>query len=186
MGQRLTAIATRTGDAGTTGLGDGTRVSKDALRIHAMGDVDELNSMIGVLLSEALDDDIRTVLIQVQHDLFDLGGELCIPGFDNIRTAQVAQLDDWLTQFNEALPRLENFILPAGTRAAAVAHVCRTIARRAERSVVTLGLAETVRDVVRQYLNRLSDLLFVLARTVNRRERGNDVLWDQHRQRAPD
>ena len=186
MGQRLTAIATRTGDAGTTGLGDGTRVSKDALRIHAMGDVDELNSMIGVLLSEALDDDIRTVLIQVQHDLFDLGGELCIPGFDNIRTAQVTQLDDWLTQFNEALPRLENFILPAGTRAAAVAHVCRTIARRAERSVVTLGLAETVRDVVRQYLNRLSDLLFVLARTVNRRERGNDVLWDQHRQRAPD
>lgn len=181
MGKRLTSIATRTGDAGTTGLGDGTRVPKDAQRVCAMGDVDELNSTLGLLLAEPLDDDIRVVLTTIQHDLFDLGGELCIPGYACIRIDQVALLDDQLAHFNSTLPKLENFILPGGTRSAALAHVGRTVARRAERSLIALGHTEPVRDELRQYLNRLSDLLFVLARTLNRRERGSDVLWNQHR-----
>lgn len=181
MGQRLTQIATRTGDDGTTGLGDGTRVPKDHLRVQAMGDVDELNSQIGVLLAEPLPDDVRELLVVIQHELFNLGGELSIPGFELLKEAAVARLDAALAQHNAALPKLQEFILPAGTRSAAIAHVCRTVARRAERAVVALGAVEAVRAEPRQYLNRLSDLLFVLARVLNRANLdgrgGDDVYW---------
>jgi cob(I)alamin adenosyltransferase len=181
MGKRLTRIATRTGDDGTTGLGDGTRVDKDALRVHAMGDVDELNSTLGVLACEDLPDDVRAVLSDIQHDLFDLGGELSIPGYELVTEAQVATLDGWLERYNTTLPRLDEFILPGGSRAASVAHVARTVARRAERAVVALGRAEPVRPEPRHYLNRLSDLLFVLARVLNRHAGGADVQWRRAR-----
>ena len=181
MGKRLTTIATRTGDDGTTGLGDGSRTDKDALRIVAMGDVDELNSTIGVLACEDLPHDVRAVLSDIQHDLFDLGGELSIPGYTMVTEAQVAALDDALEHYNATLPRLEEFILPGGSRAAAVAHVARTVARRAERAVVSLGKAEAVRAEPRHYLNRLSDLLFVLARVLNRHAGGSDVQWRKDR-----
>ena len=185
MGQRLTQIATRTGDDGTTGLGDNTRVSKASGRPHAMGDVDELNSHIGLLLCEDMPDDVRQLLIDVQHQLFNLGGELSIPGFELLKDDALAQLDAALQAYNARLPRLQEFILPAGTRAAAQAHVCRTVARRAERAVVALGAAEAVRDAPRRYLNRLSDLLFVLARVLNRHRAdgsaGDDVYWKSER-----
>ena len=168
MANRLSQIATRTGDDGTTGLGDGTRVPKDHLRVQAMGDVDELNSTLGVLLAEPLPADVRELLVVIQHELFNLGGELSIPGFELLKPEAVGRLDEALAQYNAALPRLKEFILPAGTRSAAFAHVARTIARRAERAVVALGASEAVRDEPRQYLNRLSDLLFVLARVLNR------------------
>ncbi len=183
MGNRLSRIATRTGDDGTTGLGDGSRTVKDSLRIAAIGDVDELNSTLGLLLTETLPDDIRSALTDIQHDLFDLGGELCIPGFDNITEGQVARLDELLAAFNADLPRLQEFVLPGGTRAAALAHVARTVCRRAERAMVTLGREETVRPACRQYVNRLSDLLFVLARVLNRRAGCSDVLWQKDRAR---
>jgi cob(I)alamin adenosyltransferase len=181
MGQRLTQIATRTGDDGSTGLGDGSRTRKDSLRVAAMGDVDELNSTIGVLLTEPLPDDVRAELLDIQHDLFDLGGELCIPGFENLAEAQVARLDTLLAKHNATLPRLAEFILPGGSRAAAVAHVARTVCRRAERAIVALGQDEAVRPVCRQYVNRLSDLLFVLARVLNRHAGGTDVMWQKGR-----
>ncbi|GAA6121087.1 cob(I)yrinic acid a,c-diamide adenosyltransferase [Acidovorax sp. FG27] len=181
MGNRLTQIATRTGDDGTTGLGDNTRVSKASLRPHAMGDVDELNSHIGLLLCEPLPDDVRTLLGDVQHQLFNLGGELSIPGFELLKDDALSQLDDALSHYNAALPRLAEFILPAGTRAASQAHVCRTVARRAERAVVALGEQEDVRAAPRRYLNRLSDLMFVLARVLNRMEGGDDVYWKSER-----
>jgi cob(I)alamin adenosyltransferase len=185
MANRLTQIATRTGDDGTTGLGDGTRTRKDALRIQAMGDVDELNSSLGVLLCEPLPDAVRELLVVVQHELFNLGGELSIPGFELLKSQAVARLDAALAQHNAALPRLAEFILPAGTRGAALAHVSRTVARRAERSVVALAAAEAVRAEPRQYLNRLSDLLFVLARVLNRANLdglgGDDVYWQSER-----
>jgi cob(I)alamin adenosyltransferase len=181
MGHRLTRIATRTGDDGSTGLGDGSRTPKDSLRVAAMGDVDELNSTLGVLLCEPLPEDVRAQLLDIQHDLFDLGGELCIPGFENIADAQVARLDALLETHNASLPRLQEFILPGGSRAAALAHVSRTVCRRAERAVVALGHAEAVRPLCRQYLNRLSDLLFVLARVLNRHAGGTDVLWEKGR-----
>lgn len=181
MGNRLSKIATRTGDDGTTGLGDGTRTGKDSQRIHALGEVDELNSHIGVLLTETLPDGIRTALLEIQHDLFDLGGELCIPGYTLLKTERVAQLDAWLAEHNAALPRLKEFILPGGSRTAAQAHVCRTVCRRAERAVVALERSETVNDSARQYLNRLSDLMFVLARVLNRADGGTDVLWQRER-----
>jgi cob(I)alamin adenosyltransferase len=181
MGNRLTQIATRTGDAGTTGLGDNTRVSKDSLRVHAMGDVDELNSHIGVLLCEPMGDDVRELLVEIQHQLFNLGGELSIPGFELLKPAAVLALDEALATHNEALPRLQEFILPAGTRAASLAHVCRTVARRAERAVVALDKAETLKETPRQYLNRLSDLMFVLARVLNRMNGGDDVYWKSER-----
>ena len=181
MGKHLTQIATRTGDDGTTGLGDNTRVSKDSLRVHAMGEVDELNSHIGLLLCEQLPDGVRELLVEIQHQLFNLGGELSIPGYELLKAAAVLALDEALVQHNAALPRLQEFILPAGNRAAAQAHVCRTVARRAERSVVALGAAETLRDTPRQYLNRLSDLLFVLARVLNRMNGGDDVYWKSER-----
>ena len=185
MGKRLSQIATRTGDDGSTGLGDGSRTSKNSLRIAALGDVDELNSQIGVLLAEALPDDVREALIDIQHDLFDLGGELCIPGFENLDDSQVARLDELLARYNATLPRLEEFILPGGSRTAAIAHVARTVARRAERSIVALGASEPVRPACRQYVNRLSDLMFVLARVLNRAAGGSDVLWQQGRNKAP-
>ena len=185
MAHRLTQIATRTGDDGTTGLGDGARVPKDHQRVQAMGDVDELNSHLGVLLAEPLPHDVREQLVVIQHELFNLGGELSIPGFELLKPEAVARLDDALARHNAALPRLKEFILPAGTRSAALAHVGRTIARRAERAVVALGAAETVRAEPRQYLNRLSDLLFVLARVLNRANLdglgGDDVYWRSER-----
>ena len=187
MGKRLTQIATRTGDDGTTGLGDNTRVSKDSRRVQAMGDVDELNSHIGLLLCEELPPDVRTLLVEIQHQLFNLGGELSIPGFELLKPEAVLALDQALAAHNEQLPRLQEFILPAGNRAAAQAHVCRTVARRAERSVVALGAAEAVRDAPRHYLNRLSDLMFVLARVCNRMNGGDDVYWKSEKlQRSND
>jgi len=181
MSNRLTQIATRTGDDGTTGLGDGSRTRKDALRVQAMGDVDELNSGLGVLLAEPLPDEVRALLVAVQHELFNLGGELSIPGYELLKPEAVLQLDQALEHHNEQLPRLKEFILPAGTRSAALAHVSRTVARRAERTVVALAAAESVNDAPRLYLNRLSDLLFVLARVLNRANLdglgGDDVYW---------
>jgi cob(I)alamin adenosyltransferase len=185
MGQRLTQIATRTGDDGTTGLGDGSRVAKDHLRVHAMGDVDELNSTLGVLLAEPLPADVRELLVTVQHELFNLGGELSIPGFELLKVEAVVRLDQALEHYNASLPRLQEFILPGGTRSAALAHVCRTVARRAERAVVALAAAEPVHEAPRQYLNRLSDLMFVLARVLNRANLdglgGDDVYWRSER-----
>ena len=181
MGNRLSQIATRTGDDGTTGLGDNTRVSKDNLRVHAMGDVDELNSHIGVLLCEPMPEPVRELLVDVQHQLFNLGGELSMPGFTLLKPEALLQLDNALAEHNAALPRLAEFILPAGTRAASLAHVCRTVARRAERAVVALGAVEQLNDALRQYLNRLSDLLFVLARVLNRMDGGDDVYWKSER-----
>jgi cob(I)alamin adenosyltransferase len=185
MGLRLSQIATRTGDSGTTGLGDNTRVSKNSLRVHAMGDVDELNSHIGVLLCEDMPEPVRTLLVEIQHQLFNLGGELSIPGFELLKPEAVLALDAALEEHNEALPRLQEFILPAGTRAAAQAHVCRTVARRAERAVVALGNEEALKDTPRQYLNRLSDLMFVLSRVLNRYRTdgsvGDDVYWKSER-----
>lgn len=181
MANRLSQIATRTGDDGTTGLGDNSRVSKDSPRPHAMGDVDELNSHIGLLLCEPLPDGVRELLVDVQHQLFNLGGELSIPGFELLKDEALLQIDEALARYNATLPRLQEFILPAGTRAASQAHVCRTVARRAERAVVALGGAEALRDAPRQYLNRLSDLLFVLARVLNRVDGGDDVYWKSER-----
>ncbi len=191
MANRLTQIATRTGDDGTTGLGDGTRVPKSHLRVAAMGDVDELNSSLGVLLCEQLPADVRELLVRVQHELFNLGGELSIPGYELLKADAVAGLDEALAQHNAHLPRLKEFILPAGTRSAALAHMSRTIARRAERAVVALAAQERVNDAPRHYLNRLSDLMFVLARVLNRANLdglgGDDVYWHSERlARSPD
>ncbi len=184
MANRLTRIYTRTGDDGTTGLSDGSRVAKDALRVEAMGAVDELNSSIGVLLAEDLSDPARACLIDVQHDLFDLGGELSLPGHPVISEAHVTRLETALDAFNANLPPLKDFILPGGTRAAALAHVARTVCRRAERRVVTLSQQEQVPQPALHYLNRLSDLLFVLARVLNREAGGDDVLWQQGKNRG--
>ncbi len=185
MSNRLSTITTRTGDDGTTGLGDGSRVSKSDARINAMGDVDELNSSLGVLLCEPLPEEARRRLIEIQHDLFDLGGELSIPGFELLRLTQVERLDQAIAQINAGLPRLAEFILPGGCRASALAHVSRTIARRAERAVITLREGAVVREEITLYLNRLSDLLFVLARQLNRAPEcngsGEDVLWQRDR-----
>ncbi|WP_312565016.1 cob(I)yrinic acid a,c-diamide adenosyltransferase [Comamonas sp.] len=181
MGNRLTQIATRTGDDGSTGLGDNTRVSKNSGRPHAMGDVDELNSHIGLLLCEDLPADVRAVLVEVQHQLFNLGGEISMPGYELLKDDALLRLDEALAHYNAQLPRLLEFILPAGTRAASQAHVCRTVARRAERNVVALQEQEAMRPAPRQYLNRLSDLLFVLARVLNRVDGGDDVYWKSER-----
>jgi cob(I)alamin adenosyltransferase len=209
MSNRLSQIATRTGDDGTTGLGDGTRVPKSHLRIVAMGDVDELNSHLGVLLAEPLPDDVRDLLVTIQHELFNLGGELSIPGYTLLKDDAVAALDAALAHYNAALPRLMEFILPAGTRSASLAHVARAVARRAERAVVTLAdsvavnagptsagsaavnadpapaAGETINAAPRLFLNRLSDLLFVLARVLNRANLdglgGDDVYWHSAR-----
>jgi len=177
MATRLSVIATRTGDKGTTGLGDGSRVDKDASRIAALGDVDELNSQVGLWRTEPLPEDVDALLGTVQHHLFDLGGELCIPGHTALKAEHVLMLEEALAKYNAELGKLQEFILPGGTRAAALAHMARTVCRRAERSVVTLGREEEVSEAVRQYLNRLSDLCFVLARALNRAAGQPDVLW---------
>jgi cob(I)alamin adenosyltransferase len=177
MGNRLSKIVTRTGDGGTTGLGDGSRVAKDGLRIEAIGEVDELNSSLGVVLSAEPPDAIRDALLGVQHDLFDLGGELCIPGLNIISEAHILRLEDLVTQFNDDLSPLKEFILPGGTPAAAFAHLSRTICRRAERRLVHLSNNEAVSAFALKYLNRLSDLLFVLGRALNVAGGRGDVLW---------
>ncbi|MDR2852169.1 MAG: cob(I)yrinic acid a,c-diamide adenosyltransferase [Burkholderiaceae bacterium] len=183
MGHRLSQITTRTGDDGSTGLGNNARVPKHHLRIQAIGEVDELNAHIGLLLCEPMPPAISQLLSQVQHQLFNLGGELSIPGHALLKDEALAQLDAALAEHNTTLPRLAEFILPAGTRATAQAHVCRTVARRAERAVVALGSApdETVNDAPRHYLNRLSDLLFVLARVLNRFAGCDDIYWGSER-----
>ncbi len=190
MANRLSQIATRTGDDGSTGLGDGSRVRKNHLRVMAMGDVDELNSQLGVLLCEPLPDDVRELLVVIQHELFNLGGELSIPGYTLLKESAVERLDAALAHYNAQLPRLKEFILPAGTRSAALSHVARSVARRAERAVVSLGQEEAVNEAPRQYLNRLSDLMFVLARVLNRANLdglgGDDVYWHSERLKQMD
>lgn len=182
MGKRLSKIYTRTGDDGTTGLGDGSRTAKDSLRVTAFGTVDEANSAIGVVLAcDTVPESVRHILTEVQHDLFELGGELCIPGLSSVTAAFVERLEKELDGLNEALPALEEFILPGGSPAAAYCHLARTIVRRAERVTTTLAREETVRPEVLRYLNRLSDLLFVVARTLARAENGQEVLWDRDR-----
>jgi cob(I)alamin adenosyltransferase len=179
MANRLTKITTRTGDNGTTGLGDGTRVTKSAPRIMAMGDVDELNSQLGLLLTEPLPPFAVVLLTRIQNQLFDLGAEICIPGHAALTDAHVAFLDDAIATTNAELPPLKEFILPGGSRASAQTHVARTVARRAERALVQLAEAETLAPRVLQYMNRLSDLLFILARALNRANGVADVLWSR-------
>jgi cob(I)alamin adenosyltransferase len=181
VGHRLSKIVTRTGDAGTTGLGDGSRVAKDSPRIAAIGAVDELNSTIGVLLAESLPEPVAACLTAVQHDLFDLGGELSIPGYSVMTEAHVARLEADVETFNADLAPLKEFILPGGTRPAALAHVARTVCRRAERALVSAAATEAIGTHARVYLNRLSDLLFVLARALNRAAGRADVLWRKQR-----
>jgi len=182
MGKRLSKIYTRTGDDGTTGLGDGSRVSKDSVRVDAFGTVDEANSAIGVVLAcESVPKNIGAILTEVQHDLFELGGELCIPGHSAITDKFVTRLESELDKLNQDLPALKEFILPGGGRAAAACHLARTIVRRAERITTTLARAEDVRPPVIKYLNRLSDLLFVIARVLARAESGQEVLWNRER-----
>jgi cob(I)alamin adenosyltransferase len=184
MGNRLSKIYTRTGDDGTTGLGDGTRVRKDDARVEAYGTADELNSAVGVLLAvPGLPEAVVKCLVEVQHELFDLGGELCIPGHRVIQAAQVTRLEQSLDEFNDALPALKEFILPGGGPGAAACHLARAVARRAERRVWTLAATEIVAPEVTQYLNRLSDLLFVLARVIARHENGTEVLWRHDRKK---
>lgn len=184
MGNRLTRIVTRTGDDGTTGLADGSRLAKDAPRVEALGDVDELNSVLGVLLAEPLPDVVRECLVDVQHDLFDLGGELAVPGFALLTETHLARIDAQVEVFNRDLSPLKEFILPGGTRPAALAHVARSVCRRAERRAVALAAAESISPLLQRYLNRLSDLLFVLARVINRAESTSDVLWQQGKNRG--
>ena len=182
MGNRLSKIYTRTGDDGTTGLGDGSRTPKDSTRVEAYGTVDETNSAIGlVLANDSVTGDIRDCLTQVQHDLFELGGELCIPGHSAVTQEFIDRLENDLDGFNEDLPRLKEFILPGGGPAAAACHLARTITRRAERRVYTLSQTEDVRPEAIKYLNRLSDLLFVIARVLARAESGQEVLWNRER-----
>lgn len=180
VGHRLSKIYTRTGDDGTTGLGDGTRVSKDSLRVEAFGTVDELNAAVGIVLALKLDHAISSCLTRVQHQLFNLGGELCLPGMQLIAQDDVESLEQQLDSFNKNLPPLKDFILPGGNPAAAHCHLARTIARRAERRVISLAAHEPVNDTAKKYLNRLSDLLFVIARVLARENGGTEVLW-KHR-----
>jgi len=183
VGNRLSKIYTRTGDDGSTGLGDGTRVGKDSARVEAYGTVDEANSTIGLIQACELPAEVREVLTRVQHHLFDLGGELCIPGHEAIQDAHIEGLEAHLDTFNEQLPPLKEFILPGGGEAASRCHVARTVVRRAERAAVSLARQETVRPQPVRYLNRLSDLLFVLARVLARADGQGEVLWDHERRR---
>jgi cob(I)alamin adenosyltransferase len=185
MGNRLSKIYTKTGDDGTTGLGDGTRVAKDSARVAAYGTVDELNSVIGMVLAQEVPAPVRETLTQVQHDLFDLGGELCIPGMAMIHDGDVERLEKTLDEFNADLPALKDFILPGGGSAAACCHLARTVCRRAERKVVSLSRLEAVRPEAIRYLNRLSDLLFVLARVLARASGHGEVLWQHERRKQP-
>ena len=180
MGHRLSKIYTRTGDDGTTGLGDGSRINKDHLRMEAIGTVDEINSHLGVLIAELPgEDDYAALLSRLQHDLFDLGGELAVPGYTMISAERVEELEKALDELNETLPPLKNFILPGGSKAAAQCHLARVVCRRAERCLVALAREEAINDAVKQYINRLSDLLFVMARLLARRDGGQEVLWVQ-------
>lgn len=185
MGHRLSKIYTRTGDNGTTGLGDGSRVPKDHLRVEAYGTVDELNSALGMVLTKELPDEVRTAFAPVQHELFDLGGELCIPGREVIGEEHIDRLEQTLDRLNAALPPLKEFVLPGGNEAAALTHVARTICRRAERHCVTLARSETVNTFAVKYLNRLSDLLFVAARYLNVSQQVPEVLWRPAQARTP-
>ncbi|WP_017460200.1 cob(I)yrinic acid a,c-diamide adenosyltransferase [Dyella ginsengisoli] len=186
MGNRLSKIYTRTGDDGSTGLGDGSRVPKDSLRVAAYGTVDELNSTVGMVLAcDGVPDDIAEALTQVQHELFDLGGELCIPGMAMIDDADITRLEQVLDRFNDPLPPLKDFILPGGGMAASCCHLARTVCRRAEREVVALGREESIRPQASRYLNRLSDLLFVLCRVLARASGHGEVLWQHERRRKP-
>ena len=184
MGNRLSKIYTKTGDDGTTGLGDGTRVPKDDARVEAYGTVDELNSVVGLTLAEPLPAEISACLLRVQHELLDLGGELCIPGHISIDAGQVTRLETELDGFNAALPPLKEFILPGGSRAAAACHLARTVCRRAERRVWSLDRESPLNPEALRYLNRLSDLLFVLARVIARQDRGTEVLWRHERKKS--
>lgn len=183
MGHRLSKIYTRTGDDGTTGLGDGSRTQKDSLRVEAYGTVDELNSAVGVIIANCTDDDVSSVLLDVQHDLFDLGGELCMPGTGLLDDRHTERLEKELDRLNADLPPLKDFILPGGDVAAAHAHLARTICRRAERRVIALARHEQVNEPAIRYLNRLSDLLFVVARTLARASGGGEILWEHDRDR---
>ncbi len=183
MGNRLSKIYTRTGDKGTTGLGDGSRVPKDSNRIEALGAIDELNSCIGQILSRNVPQEIDACLFDVQHTLFDIGGELCIPEFRLVEQDRVAALEQSLDRFNENLEPLKEFILPGGSIEASLCHTARTVCRRAERSVHALARDEDVSEISRQYINRLSDLLFVIARYLNQQAGGSDVLWRHDRSR---
>ena len=184
MGNRLSKIYTRTGDDGTTGLGDGSRVAKDSLRVEAYGTVDEANSCIGLVLASEVPEDVRTLLTSVQHQMFDLGGELCIPGHAAIDDEDVERLEQHLDRYNDDLPPLKDFILPGGGEAAARCHIARTVVRRAERETVALSRVETVRPQAIRYLNRLSDLLFVLSRVLARSRGHGEVLWNHERRRG--
>ena len=177
MGNRLSKIYTRTGDDGTTGLGDGSRVEKDSLRVETFGTVDELNSLVGLILASDLDDNVRNCLTRTQHELFDLGGELCMPGYTLVSEICVDQLETDLDNFNQDLPALKDFILPGGSESAARCHLARTVCRRAERLLVSLAKIEDINEVSLRYLNRLSDLLFVVARVLARANGGSEVLW---------
>jgi len=183
MANRLSKIYTRTGDAGTTGLGDGSRVPKNSLRIEAIGAVDELNSALGVLLAEPVSQQVRADLLNVQHDLFDLGGELSIPGYTSLGAQHVSRLENELDRYNAELAPLKEFILPGGSRGAALCHVARAVCRRAERQVISLAAAEALSPALQQYLNRLSDLLFVLCRVLNREAGVADVYWQKGKNR---
>ena len=177
MGNRLSKIYTRTGDNGTTGLGDGSRINKDSLRVDAMGDVDELNSVIGMMMTEAVPDILVNTLTQIQHDLFNLGGEICIPGYVILQQSRIEDLEKSIDTLNDDLEPLKEFILPGGTKTAAYCHLARTVCRRAERKLIELHRSEAVTDISLQYLNRLSDLLFVMCRTINKEAGVSDVLW---------
>ena len=177
MGHRLSKLYTRTGDDGTSGLSGGDRVPKNHERMNAMGTVDELNSVIGLLISKLNDDELETMFTAIQHDLFNIGGEISMPGHSFINDAKITSLESKIDHFNEAVEPLKDFILPGGSEAASVCHMARSIARRAERDVITLHYAEPVCDTTRQYLNRLSDLLFVVARVINLRLGHDDILW---------
>jgi cob(I)alamin adenosyltransferase len=185
MANRLTKIVTRTGDDGTTGLGDGTRVGKDSPRVQAMGDIDELASALGCVLAEELPDPIANALVSVQNDLFDLGGEICIPGRSALWDAHLEQIDQRIEALRERLPVLREFILPGGTRAAAMCHLARTVCRRAERSLVALGRVEGVSELSIRYMNRLSDLLFLAARSINAAAGEPEPMWNPGREHEP-
>ncbi len=177
MGNRLSKIYTRTGDDGTTGLGDGSRINKDSLRVEAMGDVDELNSVIGMMITEDVPDILVQTLTQIQHDLFNVGGEICIPGYVILQQSRIEDLESAIDTLNDTLAPLKEFILPGGTKTAAICHLARTVCRRAERKLIELHRNEKVTDVSLQYLNRLSDLLFVMCRIINKEAGVTDVLW---------
>ena len=177
MGNRLSKIYTRTGDDGTTGLGDGSRINKDSLRVEAMGDVDELNSVIGIMLTEPVPEHLIGLLTQIQHDLFNVGGEICIPGYVILQQTRIDDLEEAIDTLNDELEPLKEFILPGGSKAAAYCHLARTVCRRAERKLVELHRNETFTDISLQYLNRLSDLLFVMCRSINKEAGVLDVLW---------